>query len=200
MEKSIFDIEVQNTHLDSKIIVALERISEVFRVLLWQEGKELGLSPIQIQLLIFIALHEAKYCKVSYLAQEFQVSKPTISDAVKVLEQKGLIEKIADTNDTRSYHIILSAKGREITPKLALFSNTIQSALAPMPTNQKNELWQSLLSIMVFLQKSELVSLQRMCFNCANYQNRQGLHFCNMLQTNLQNEDIRIDCNEHQSL
>ncbi len=92
MEKSLFDVNEQNTNLESKIVVALERISEAFRVLLWQQSKEFGVSPIQIQLLIFIDLHQQDYCKVSYLAQEFNLTKATISDAVKSLEQKQLIE------------------------------------------------------------------------------------------------------------
>ena len=51
--KSSFDLKRQSTKIESKIVVALERISEAFRVLLWNESKENSLSPIQIQLLIF---------------------------------------------------------------------------------------------------------------------------------------------------
>jgi hypothetical protein len=34
-----FDHEYQNRNIDAKIVVALERISEAFKVLLWKEGK-----------------------------------------------------------------------------------------------------------------------------------------------------------------
>lgn len=54
MKKSAFDIHNQNTNTDSKIIASLERIAQAFRVLLWNESKEFSLSPIQIQVLIFL--------------------------------------------------------------------------------------------------------------------------------------------------
>lgn len=57
MNKSPFDLSHQNLTVDSKIVAALERISQAFRVLLWNESKELSLSPIQIQVLIFLLYH-----------------------------------------------------------------------------------------------------------------------------------------------
>ena len=93
MPKSAFNPDQQNNDLASKTVAALERISQVYRLLLWDHAKDLGLSPIQIQLLIFVGHHKAALCNVSYLAKEFNVTKPTISDAVRVLFQKGTIEK-----------------------------------------------------------------------------------------------------------
>jgi len=88
---SVFNIIDQNINLDSKIVAGLERLSQVFRILLWEKAKEYSLSPIQIQLMIFIQHHSQDKTTISYLAQEFNFTKPTISDAVKVLEQKKLI-------------------------------------------------------------------------------------------------------------
>src|SRR5688572_14883967 len=91
MSKSDFDLISQNRSTESKIVASLERIAQAFRVLLWQESKEYALTPIQIQILIFLRFHSEEKCKVSYLAGEFNLSKPTISDTVKTLEQKQLI-------------------------------------------------------------------------------------------------------------
>jgi hypothetical protein len=41
-----FDQYRQTEKTESKTVVALERISEAFRVLLWDESKKNGLSPI----------------------------------------------------------------------------------------------------------------------------------------------------------
>ena len=51
MDKSIFNPRDQESNISNKIIVGLERISEVFKVLLWEKAKLVGLSPIQIQIL-----------------------------------------------------------------------------------------------------------------------------------------------------
>jgi DNA-binding MarR family transcriptional regulator len=92
MEQSVFNLDVQNTNVEFRIVAALERLSEAFRVLLWNEAKILNISPIQIQILVFLKFHALEKCKVSYLAQEFNMTKATISDAVKVMLQKGLID------------------------------------------------------------------------------------------------------------
>ncbi len=78
---SVFDPSEQNIDLDKKIVAGLERLSQVFRALLWDHAKAYNLSPIQIQLLIFIRYHRPEHNSVSYLAGEFSVTKPTISDA-----------------------------------------------------------------------------------------------------------------------
>ena len=90
---SVFNLENQNANLDNKIVAGLERLSQVFRILLWEKAKEHSLSPIQIQLLIFIRHHSADKTTISYLAQEFNFTKPTISDAIKILEQKKLVSQ-----------------------------------------------------------------------------------------------------------
>ena len=48
-----------------KLLIGLERISQAFKVLLWNKAKEYGLSPIQIQILIFVAHHKSEYNNVS---------------------------------------------------------------------------------------------------------------------------------------
>ena len=66
MSRSVFDVNGQLQSIERKIVVALERISEAFRVLLWEEAKEHSLSPIQVQLLIFCAYHAAEKRKVGF--------------------------------------------------------------------------------------------------------------------------------------
>ena len=91
MEGSIFNTKFQQNSITSKIVVGLERISEAFKGILWEHAKVIGLSPTQIQILIFIAYHKTKLCNVSHLAKEFNITKPTVSDAVRVLNNKKYI-------------------------------------------------------------------------------------------------------------
>ena len=91
MKKSIFNLNGQNSDLASKIVAGLERNSEAFRVLLWEHAKVVGLSPIQI--LLFISFHPETLCNVSHVAHEFNLTKATISEAIKVLHKKNDREK-----------------------------------------------------------------------------------------------------------
>ncbi|NJO03654.1 MAG: MarR family transcriptional regulator [Bacteroidia bacterium] len=181
-EKSVFDLEEQNTHLVSRMVVALERISEAFRVLLWQEGMREKLSPIQIQLLIFIATHSTGHCTVSCLAREFNLTKATISDAVKALEKKELIGKMPSSTDSRSYYIRLTPQAGPLVERLQMFANAFKGPIAHLDTQQQSDLWQSLLTLLRSLQQSGIISQQRMCFSCAYYRQENGGHFCGLLK------------------
>jgi DNA-binding MarR family transcriptional regulator len=80
--KSAFDPEGHEFNIDSKIVVALERISEAFKVSLWNENKKYGISPIQLQILTFLIFHPEDLRTISNLAAEFNSTKASISDSV----------------------------------------------------------------------------------------------------------------------
>ncbi len=193
---SVFNLENQNANLDNKIVAGLERLSQVFRILLWEKAKEHSLSPIQIQLLIFIQHHSADNTTISYLAQEFNFTKPTISDAIKVLEQKKLIKKFTDSNDTRSYTIQLTVIGKKIVAKTENFANPLTTIIAKSSETDKKILWQNISNLIIQLNKLKVISVQRTCFNCIHYGPENKTHFCNLLNQKLETKDIRIDCGE----
>lgn len=200
MNKSPFNLDQQNKSIDSRIIAALERISQAFRVLLWNEGKELSLSPIQIQVLIFLLYHSDEKRKVTFLADEFNMTKPTISDAIKSLEQKDLIRKDYEQNDTRSYIIHLTKKGKGIAERTAAFTNQIQVPINKLNTDDKENLLLSLISVIHHLNKTGVVTIQRMCLSCDHFKPGKGKqsHFCKLLNKNIENSELRIDCPEYQ--
>lgn len=197
---SAFNLSTQNNGIESKIVVALERISQAFRVLLWDEGKEAGLSPIQIQLLIFIRHHSEEKSKVSYLAKEFNLTKPTISDAVKSLEQKGLITKKTEPNDTRSYSIHLTSKGKSLAESSSHFAHEIQQPIDKLSNGDKENMLLNLLDIIRHLNNSGVISIQRMCYTCRFHTMKGQSHYCNLLQSKLNPKDIRVDCPEHEMI
>lgn len=199
MKKSAFDLTHQNLSIESKIVASLERVSQAFRVLLWHESKEFSLSPIQVQVLIFLSHHSDEKRKVSYLADEFNMTKATISDTIKTLEQKQLIIKEYEQHDNRSYKIHLTPKGKEITEETSLFTEQIQVPIDKLDSADKENLLLSLLDIIHHLNKSGIITIQRMCFSCHFYTFDKGKqeHFCGLLNSKLAESDLRIDCAEH---
>ncbi len=198
MKNSSFNLNEQNQKIESRIVVALERISEAFRVLLWNESKENSLSPIQIQLLIFIYFHSIEKCKVGYLANEFNMTKATISDSVKVLLSKGLVEKEIDHTDTRSFSLCLTNEGRKIAKKASFFASSIEKPIEKLSQEQKIIMLNGLLKLIYDLNKSGIITIQRMCFTCTNYQLENGVHYCKLLRSKLAENELRIDCPEHE--
>lgn len=193
---SVFNLINQNSTLNFKIVAGLERLSQVFRILLWEKAKAYNLSPIQIQLLIFIRYHSADKTTVSYLAQEFNFTKPTISDAIKTLAEKDLINKVADSQDTRSYTIRLTAAGKKIVSATENFADPITEILASAKETDKMVLWENIANLITLLHKQEIISVQRTCYTCSHYTRKKDQPYCNLLLQKLLPADIRIDCEE----
>lgn len=194
---SSFDPKLQILHTESKIIVALERISEAFRVLLWQESKESALSPIQLQMLIFLIFHEKEKCKISYLAREFNMTKATVSDSVRMLLEKKLVEKIPDPSDARSFALQLTQEGEKRAQKATGFAGAVEQPLRALSRDTKSLLLDSLLHIIQHLVKADVITVQRMCYNCAHFDRVAGEKYCQLLGSSLESDNIRIDCPEH---
>nr|WP_298794377.1 helix-turn-helix domain-containing protein [uncultured Allomuricauda sp.] len=195
-KRSVFDPEQQQADLSSKIIAGLERISQAFKVLLWEKAKLLGLSPMQIQILIFVAYHKSEFNNVSFLAQEFNVTKPTISDAIRVLVKKELVIKDYSSADNRSYSILLSGEGKKIVADTEHFANPLAEQLEFINVSEKENLFKTLSKLIYQLNQIGVLTVQRTCFACKFYQKTTNTHFCNLLEKQLKHTDIRLDCVE----
>jgi len=199
---SAFNPERHITNVDYKIVAALEKISEVFRVLLWAEAKEHKLSPIQMQLLIFIKYHNNdKQRRIASMAREFNLTKATISDSIKVLEQKGLIKRTDDAFDSRSFNFSLTDQGMKLTGMIENFTLPLDGAIATLSTQQKDQFLVLVLDLIYRLNQNGIISTQRMCYNCFYYNgNRQQDHYCNLMQKPLAIDELRIECPEHKDI
>lgn len=186
--------------LDKKIVAALERIAEAFRVLLWNEGKTAGLSPLQVQVLLFVSSYAPAQCRVTYLAREFNITKATLSDAVKVLETKGLVGRLPDPADSRSHVLRPTGTGSDMAAKFAGFADAVRSPVSGLPEGRKLELWQSLLAVIGSLQQAGVVTLQRMCFTCRHFGSEEGVPYCTLIGKVLEAADLRMDCPEHEAV
>lgn len=200
MDQSVFNPDFQNQDKTSKIVAALERLSEAFRVALWNESKKTGLSPIQIQLLLFIKYHPSKLNKVTYLAQEFNMTKPTISDAIKVLEKKGYVNRIKEPHDTRSHTIHLTESGNLLTHSLYQFADPIKESFANLDEQVLNQMLSGLFQAIEQMNKSGFIHTQRMCMTCRYFQKNGDSMYCKLLESKLFQESLRIDCPEHESV
>ena len=196
---SSFNPERHLTNIDSKIVAALEKISEVFRVLLWTEAKEHNVSPIQMQILIFLKYHTTdKQRRIAFIAREFNLTKATISDSVKALEQKGLIKRETDSIDSRSFNFSLTEKGVKLTGMVEHFTVPLDVAIATLSPEQKGYLLSSVFDLIYRLNSQGIISTQRMCYNCHYYGGDRGqYHYCNLMQAPLAFEDLRLECPEH---
>ncbi|RBL93248.1 MarR family winged helix-turn-helix transcriptional regulator [Chitinophaga flava] len=190
---STFSPAQQAENTSSKIVVALERLSEAFRVLLWQEATQYGLSPIQIQVLTFLLHYPEEKRTVTSLALYFNMTKATISDAVKSLEQKNYLVRKPSETDTRSHSLHLLKEGRAIAKKVEHFAAPLQDAVATSPLKEQGVLLDQLMQLIYQLNQEEVITHQPMCFNCQHYTEKKG-NYCTLLKISLKQANLRVDC------
>jgi DNA-binding MarR family transcriptional regulator len=103
----------ESESLSENIITAIEKISQINRLILWDISKEENLSPIQIQFIDYINRMPLQMSTISNLAMEFDLKKSTVSDSISNLIKKGFLEKKQDKQDKRIFYLYLTKSSFE---------------------------------------------------------------------------------------
>jgi DNA-binding MarR family transcriptional regulator len=201
---SVFDLFAQHDDVDAKIVAALERLSQVFRVRLRDEAWERDLSPTQAQFLIYLLHHNVELRRVSRLAREFDLTRATVSDAVASLETKGLVQREQWPEDRRVVTLQLTPDGEKLATTLSEWADPVREHLGRFSPQEREAVMRFLIELIGSLQRSGLITVARMCVTCRFF--RQDLHpgeasphHCGLLDVPLGGADLRVDCPEHKS-
>jgi len=200
---SIFNLTEQHERLDYKLIAALERLSQAFRVLLWDKAKVYNLSPIQIQCLIYLHYHRTVWGRVGHLAEAFDMTAATISDAISTLVQKGLLSKARSPEDGRVFILELTPQGTAITEEVADWANPLLPIVAGLSEDEKGTTLTVLLRLIEALQHNQTLTIARLCTTCRFFERDAHSeaatpHHCRLLNTPLAPTTLRLDCPEHE--
>lgn len=196
MPNSIFNPHHQNDYLPAKIAAALERLGTVHDVLFREAAQATGLSPLQLRMLLFIAYHAPERANVTELAREFQLTKPTASDALRVLRQKDLLRKVPDGIDRRKHGLILTDTGRKIVEGADAIGQSFERLIAGRSAAEQETTYSLLAHLINQFLHNETLETQRICYQCRFYAvDDQGAH-CQLLRQPLPPAAVRIDCPE----
>lgn len=187
--------------IETKIVNGLERLSEALKSLLWEQAKTHGISPIQIQILLFVFNHRTDLCNISYLAKEFNVTKATVSDAVKTLFKKGLLEKDFSPTDNRRYNLIITPTGTALVNQISDYALPVSEELSSFDKLTLADIFDIISKLIFQLNQRGIIQIQRTCFKCKYYSgDKINRHYCNLMKSNLKKQDIRLDCAEFEKM
>ena len=200
---SAFEPSLQHGDVDKKIVASLERLSQVLRVLLREEAQERGLSPIQAQFLVHLLFRGPQLRRVGRLAEEFDLTRATVSDAVASLEKKGLIERDPWPEDKRVATLRLTPAGEEVARGLSTWANAVEESLFASSPEEKEVVMRFLMGLSASLQRAGVVTVARMCVSCRFFRpdahpGEESPHHCALLDLPLARSDLRVDCPEHE--
>src|SRR5690606_32727259 len=98
------------------------------------------------------------------------------------------------------YIINLTPKGKEIAERTSHFTQEIRMPIENLHQTDKENLLLGLIGIIQHLNKTGIITIQRMCKTCSHYRSPdQGTkHFCKLLNKDLHVTELRVDCPEHE--
>ncbi|GAB4436596.1 MAG: hypothetical protein OHK0011_19720 [Turneriella sp.] len=197
MEKIIpNEDELEKAILEQSTVAYLDRISRARRRLENVVSHAHGLTPLQLQILIFLRHSPRLSVSVSFLADELEVSEATMSDSLRSLEQKNFVEKVASAHDRRVRELMISAEGANLADEC---EQELRLPLETLPTADLKALSRILHTWVAELFRRGTLHHARICQTCI-YFSPAGpgeIGRCDLLKAQLTPASLKSDCPEH---
>lgn len=184
----------------SRIAQGLSKIGLALRSRAWQEGFSRDLTPTQGQVLAHLERHEAS--TLNEVAEELGVRASTASEAVTVLERKGLLRKERSTEDGRRLALRLTVEGRVEASRVATWPDFLAEIVDELSAEEQGLLMRLLQRMIRELQFRGEIPLSRMCSTCRFFRpyahpGEPLPHHCAYIDGAIGDRDLRMDCPEH---
>lgn len=189
---------------EQQFVGALERLAVIIRSLQWNAAFSVGLYPIQLQVLQLCAARRGKGLTPTALAAELNVTAPSLSDTLRTLEKKGLIERHPHPHDGRAVTIELSERGRVLLEQIAQWDTPLRSAIASLPLAKREIAYEFIIELLRQLYHDGIITIPHMCLTCRWFHYDEHRHttpyYCQLLQTELLPLQLRFECPDHEPL
>jgi DNA-binding MarR family transcriptional regulator len=183
--------------LDRRLLAACERLGRALRAAKQRAATRHQLTPLQVDLLEILADRRRR---IGELAAELDVTQPTVSDAVSTLTAKNLVTRTQDPGDRRVSLVEITDTGTAIIDGLTNELTPLRTAHPGTPTADKATALRVILEEIRRLQHAGIITIDRSCLTCRHYQapSASELARCTLLDQELANHNLRVDCAEHQ--
>lgn len=190
-----------NAPLPQRIAMGLSKVGLSLKFQAWQAAGARGLSPTQGQVLALL-LSSRTGLRPSALAERLAVTPPTMTDSVRALEAKGLVERRADASDARASLVVLTAKGRAEAKASASWPDFLASAVEVMAPAEQEAFFRGLVKMISTLQREGQIPVSTMCVTCVHFRpnvHKDPLlpHHCAYVDAPMGARHLRLECNEH---
>ncbi|MBB6521894.1 MarR family winged helix-turn-helix transcriptional regulator [Pseudoteredinibacter isoporae] len=177
----------------------VERLSELYKVDLRRSAARFGLLPVHLEMLHYLSIcnqySDTPIAVTEYLGQ----TKGTVSQSIKVLENKDLLRKVADANDRRLVHLRLTDEGRQVLTE-ALPATWLGSAFENLESAARQQVLAGLDILLMQLVVEGDVPGFGVCRSCKHHsRGPQGEPYCQLLAVSLEKNGPDQLCREHRA-
>ena len=175
----------------------IERLGNLVRIDVRALCHEYGVRPAQLEVLRFLTQCN-RYSDTPQAVTEFLgLTKGTVSQTIKVLEQKGLLRKQDDVADRRLVHLKPTTKGRRLVER-AVPAKSLVRGLESLADSKSQVIEQVLRDLLQSLQKANGFKTFAPCHTCSFNQKHEGVYVCGLTREPLSERDVVLICREHQ--
>jgi DNA-binding MarR family transcriptional regulator len=182
--------------MEETIFTLIERISNLIRSEERKKFAAIGLQPVHIQVLGYLATCNQFSDTPAAVAEYLGLTKGTISQSIQVMERKGYVDKSPDEQDGRVVHLALTAEGKQLLDEIKPM-DVFAKAQEAMAEHQFSSLEEALSAVLVELQKANNARSFGVCHSCINFKEADNHFYCNLTQLPLAQADSQKICREH---
>jgi len=195
--------------LPRRLAAGLSRLSVALRAGQWRLAEAHGLTPTQAQTLALLAARGGTgraALRISDIAAELAISRPTTSDAVSALERKGLISRQADPRDARATGLVLTETGRDAARSAGDWPAALLDVAADLSAAEQQALLRLVITLVRGLQLRGAIAPARLCVTCrffrpyAHPAESAAPHHCAFVDAPFGDRHLRLDCPEQDPL
>jgi len=197
----IFDSQHRKDNRSARISMALFRMSQGIKKMTQAESDALGLSPAQIQAILFAAHTRSDAATVGNFAKAIGASHVTAVKIINGLVNKELVKKVQKEEDRRVTLLELTSKGEEMSAKLQQWGESLEEALQSISDQSLSDLELGLGAIVSAMQMRGQLIVSEPCLGCVHFapnrENSETPHYCKLVQKYLSHEASLKECPEH---
>ncbi len=192
-------VDLDHDSTEQRILVGLSKISLALKSQSWQDAGQHGISPTQAQILALLRAKGQEGMRLADVAAGLAVTPATASDAVRVLDEKGLVQKIRSLGDGRAISITLTPKGERLATKTSCWSDLLLDVVGELSELEQTVFLRGLIKMIRKLQESGQIPIAKMCVNCRFFQpNRypdgDRPHHCDFVDAPFGNRSLHVEC------
>ena len=159
-------LEATTESVSKRVATGLRKIGLAIRSRAWKEARLGRLAPLQAHTLTILHGRQPQVATATALAEELAVALPTISEVLRVLEQRGLIKKRKSHTDARTTMLSLTSKGRRRAEGVTGWTDFLAAAADELSDVERKALLRSLIKMIRALQEQGMIPIARMCPTC----------------------------------
>lgn len=185
-----------------RLITTLLRLGQATRAIGLEEAREIGLTPVQAQTLLFVKRTKSFATSVGKLATHLDATHASTVGVVDGLVGRGLLVRQTDPRDRRVSLLRLTAAGQEAVRRLERWGHLLDEALAGLSAAERESLERGLGGVIWSLRAAGYLDVAEPCRGCFYFDENAAPgtaepHHCRLINAFLSEDEAAKDCPDH---